>query len=281
MRPSVTRAFEHWAIALLPCLVWLAPGAFAQYVALTARIETVRWDPDEIRTSDRTLQCVVGTNTWFLIEPGGGHQKHAWTFDGTRLTMQTLVTGYPSRDPAFYERSHPEARGTIGRRFTNTVAMPDPNPFRPAGKADLALALDTKISWLAFCSGSLLRSEGRRLYPVSDLWKQMIAVPPAGFSEHCTVFEDPLGLPNHLELSTTNAQPVFQYSVRSSTNVLGWTFPLEFHLAQYRPVGTTGWGLYLTAKGTVTAIRPSAEATLPLERDPSPEAPAEPPAPGP
>lgn len=265
MRTYSTFSLGMWTAALALFLVPFAPGALAQYVALTARIETVLWEPDEIRTWDHTVRCVVGTNTWFLIEPGGDTQKHAWSFDATNLISQTLVTGYPSRDPALYERNHPEAKGTIGRRFTNTVAFPDRSPFRPARQADVAWALDTKISWLAFCSGSLLRSEGRRLYPVSDLWKQMIAIPPAGFSERCTVFEEPPGLPNHLVLSTTNAQPVFQYSVRLSTNILGRTFPLEFHLAQYQPVGPTGWTVYLTAKGTVTAIGPRTEATLPLE----------------
>ena len=262
-----THPARKWTILASLLLLQYAPGAFAQYVALTARIETVLWGPDEIQTWDRTVRCVVGTNTWFIVEPGGGTQKHAWSFDATNLVCQTLVTGYPSRDPALYERNHPEAKGSIGRRFTNTAAFPDRNPFRPVRQADVPWALDTKISWLAFCSGSLLRSEGRRLYPVSDLWKQFLAAPPAGFSERCTVFEDALGLPNRLELSTTNAQPVFQYSVRLSTNILGRTFPLEFHLAQYQPVGPTGWTVSLTAKGTVTALGTRTEPTLPLERD--------------
>ena len=82
------------------------------------------------------------------------------------------------------------------------------------------------------------------------------------FSDRTTVFQDAFGLPKSVVLYTTNGQPVLQYSVTASTNVLGWEFPLEFYLAQYRPAylpdsrrfGGSGWELQLTAKGRVTAI---------------------------
>jgi hypothetical protein len=68
-------------------------------------------------------------------------------------------------------------------------------------------------------------------------------------------------------------QPVLQYSVTASTNVLGWEFPLEFYLAQYRPArlpdsrrfGTKGWELQLTAKGKVTAIGVGTKPEIPTE----------------
>jgi hypothetical protein len=37
--------------------------------------------------------------------------------------------------------------------------------------------------------------------------------------------------------------------------VLGWIFPLEFYLVQYKPTGTNvNWQVELTAKGRVTSI---------------------------
>ena len=58
----------------------------------------------------------------------------------------------------------------------------------------------------------------------------------------------------HTKSWTTNNQPVCQYRAALPTNVLDWNFPLEFYLVQYRPAGTSGWELHLTAKGKVTAI---------------------------
>ena len=110
-----------------------------------------------------------------------------------------------------------------------------------------------RIGWLAFCSGGCLKRAGRQLYPTSDLWKELIPS-PAGFTDETITFDDALGLPRIINLYTTKRQPVLQYRVTASTNVLGSNFPLEFHLAQYRPSGTNGWELHLTAKGNVTAI---------------------------
>jgi hypothetical protein len=73
-----------------------------------------------------------------------------------------------------------------------------------------------------------------------------------------------LGLPKSINLYTPKTEPVLQYRVIDSTNILGWRFPLEFNMAQYRPAplpespsitfGTNGWELEFTAKGRVTTI---------------------------
>jgi len=64
---------------------------------------------------------------------------------------------------------------------------------------------------------------------------------------------------------STNNQPIFQYQVRQSTNVLGWNFPLEFYGVQYLPTGTNNWKLHLTLKGRVTAIGISSKPEIPAD----------------
>jgi len=63
----------------------------------------------------------------------------------------------------------------------------------------------------------------------------------AGRENTTSIFTKSLGLPRSVKLFTENNQPVFQYQVRQSTNVLGWNFPLEFYLVQYaRPAPMGG-----------------------------------------
>jgi hypothetical protein len=63
-----------------------------------------------------------------------------------------------------------------------------------------------------------------------------------------------------------SAQPVFQYRVLESTNVLGRTIPTHFQLAQYRktyPPG--GWELDFTATGKVVSIGVGSQPQFPTE----------------
>ena len=127
----------------------------------------------------------------------------------------------------------------------------DGNPGQPVGKADL-LSVPGKISWLAFCSGVCLRQDAKHIALPDDLWKEFL---PDSWetSKRITTFEDDLGLPERLVLYH-ESQPVLQYRVTGLTNVLGWTFPLEFYLAQYRPIKGNAWELNLTAKGRIVEI---------------------------
>jgi hypothetical protein len=71
-------------------------------------------------------------------------------------------------------------------------------------------------------------------------------------------------------VSTATGQMVLQYQVHHSTNVLGWSFPTEFYMVQYKPASwprTNSWEVLLTAKGRVTAIAPGTEPTLPRDRN--------------
>lgn len=112
-------------------------------------------------------------------------------------------------------------------------------------------------------SGQALKRKGRQLFPPSDLWKQVVEA-PSGFLQETKTFGDALGLPKSVTLLTQNGQPVFQYRVLASTNVLGWQMPLEFWMVQYRPhyVGelqtfaTNAWELDFCARGKINTVGP-------------------------
>ena len=156
----------------------------------------------------------------------------------------------------------------VGEQYTRVYESTNGNPGKPIRQADL-MTRDARICWLAFCSGPVLKQAERSIYPPSDLWKQLISA-PSGFSDKSIAFDDVLGLPKTLDLFTGQNQPVLQYRAAGSTNVLGWEFPLEFYLAQYRPVylrdehgiAENGWELQFTAKGKITSIAAGVEPVI-------------------
>src|SRR5262249_18612265 len=127
---------------------------------------------------------------------------------------------------------------------------------------DLMGAPDVNVPWLAFCSGQYLKSESRPIpmlnfYAMGNVYENMSAV--------TKIFPDDLGLPIGIEVSYTN-QPVCQYRTVGSTNLLGWNFPLEFHVAEYRRTYEThSWEVSLTASGKVTRIGVVNELEVPEE----------------
>jgi hypothetical protein len=244
-----------WASAL--CLLFPLHCGAAEFVELTANIETVSWDSTTgtespgVHASTWSHHCVVGTNIW-LMKSTYENLTDTWWFTGTNLFNYSSF-------------SQPTSEGRSQRQSTRSYDSVDGNPGRPVRTTDLLTMQSARMAWLAFCSGPSIRREGRRLFPPSDIWKEYITA-PSGFIDKTTTFEDDLGLPKNVELYVTNTFPVLQYRVRLSTNMLGWEFPLEFHLAQYRPVWRGGWELDLTARGKVTAIGITTRLEVPSDR---------------
>jgi hypothetical protein len=204
--------------------------AEAQFVHLTAEVETIFWDSrgPSVNTKKWTMECTVGTNSW-------------------------LITGDPFGSLFWSGGSNSVFEG--GR----ILESPDGNPGRPPYKSDF-LSVPGNISWLAFCSGTFFRQKAKDLPLPSDLWKEYL---PASWqtSERITRFEDELGLPERLVLYY-RSQPVLQYRVTLTTNVLDSTFPLEFYVAQYITAGTNAWQLHLTAKGRILSIEETAKLRI-------------------
>src|ERR1051326_202701 len=256
------------------CLAPALQGGAKPFVEVTAELQADDWDywffTDRIvgdsgpggaqsifRESLVVTRCVVGSDTWMI--------EHVWT----NATVTYWFTGTNIIEHSVVRKETPEAVSgrmkspSAGQRRTWIYESADGNPGRPVRVADL-MGFDTaaRVFWLAFCSGPSLRRDGRRIFPPSPIWKEY-RIADWGWSDQTEVFKDGLALPKSINLVTTNNQSIFEYQVRQSTNLLGWSFPLQFYGVHYLPAGTNGWKLHLTLKGRVTAISPSTEPQIP------------------
>jgi hypothetical protein len=238
--------------------------ASAQFVDLQAEIQVSDWHTKDLNTWTTQIHCLVGTNSWQMDGDFSRNAKLTYWFTGTNIIEESVITKDVSdifkdfNRPGLPHMSAP-AIGTTNTRVTDCV---DGNPGQTVRRLD-HMTMVARIGWLAFCSGPCLKREGRQIFPPSDLWKELVRTDQ--FTDRTVTFQDALGLPERTDLYTTNGQIVAQYRVTSSTNVLGWQFPLAFELVQYRPApvpglpyvtaGTNGWELQFIAKGKVAAMK--------------------------
>lgn len=252
-----------WAV-LFFLLLSIQRGA-AQFVELMAEIQIDDWDytffqaehrrqPPETQKSifnkAYSVRCVVGTNTWMIEGEFITNGKKTYWFTGSNIVAHTVITKQlpdPPKLANFPVMNSPQ----VGAKFTDTYESADGNPGRPVRVSDLMM-LRENIVWLAFCSGSALKQDGRKINPPSSSWKEIGRV---ATSDKTKVFEDALGLPMSVKLLTKEQDMAFQYEVHQTTNVSGWSFPLEFYCVQYESVRTNQGNLRLTAKGRLTSIK--------------------------
>jgi hypothetical protein len=268
----------------LLCFASLVHGRAAQFVELTAEIEVIDWsylfwvDRENLPRSGKEkeslfpkwqgppIRCVVGTNRWMIEGPFARTANVAYWFTGTNIIKRTEITGeLPEAEVKRLSKIGPLALKTpaVGSVDTRTNESTDGNPRRPVRVMDV-MYTGEKVCWLAFCSAPALKGNDSQIALPSDLWKQHLA--SAKFTNDIARFEDGLGLPSAITVCTGTGELVMQYQVHRSTNVLGWNFPTEFYLVQYKPLrsrGTNAWEVLLTAKGRVTAIGPGAEPQIP------------------
>lgn len=140
------------------------------------------------------------------------------------------------------------------------------------------------IPWLAFCSGTYLKGEGRLVPLVADMLRH--TPDRFAYTDRTETFDDALGLPKSVQLfssrelferSTVDFHSgwgdryldwdrrtaatleegilALDYQVMASTNFLGWNIPLEFRISQKpRPHMQNGNALY-EATGRVESLR--------------------------
>jgi hypothetical protein len=241
------------------------PTQFArgQFVDITAEVELYRWS--SALPECFTIHCTVGTNCWQIDGDLSDTCRVTNWFTGARIVEHRVVERPPSplvlREPA-------EFGPPVGKEGTDAYDCPGGNPVTQTRGPD-PLSLRARIIWLAFCSGPYLRHEERELRPPDDNWKEYTLWDH--FTDRTTTFPDALGLPKSIDLSSKGSIAL-QYRMTASTNILGWEFPTQFHLAQFRPAhlpgtnitaGTHGWELDFTATATVTAIGPGTKPQIP------------------
>ena len=220
------------------------------YWFFTDRIHQYPGEKQPVTVYPRTAirKCVVGFDTWSL-QSINYNWSTTWWFTGSNVVQRTTTD----------TNSEPAA----GAVSTHADASTDGNPGRPGGVADL-IGFDTpgRVAWLALCSAPCLKHEGRKIFPPDSFWKES-AIYFYGWTDQSKVFDDSLGLPQSVTLTTTNNQPIFQYQVRRSTNVLGWNFPLEFYGIQYIGSVSNGWRAAFSFKGKVTDIHSVSSLEMP------------------
>jgi hypothetical protein len=232
-----------------PCVLALGLGVLssqtpaAQFVEISAEIESFGYRLKDIHSIEKAapnivhVRCVAGTNRWFIEEDYFGSKR--WWFDGAHVVRRSQPL------------STSDTASTIGDEVWRST---DGHPLGDFG---------VNLPWLAFCSGSYLKREGR-IVPL-----------PAAILRHCpdryaytdftTTFTDELGLPRTLDLFSSQARflkshtdwdkelsfgdrytewekktaakiqdgvLVFHYAALESTNILGWNFPLRFEFFQ-------------------------------------------------
>jgi hypothetical protein len=259
-----------WLTALCLALLSIQNQA-AEFVEITSEIETFGYrlgDTNSVakaKPQTVNVKCITGATEWYIEHDF--HARQEWLFDGTNVVCRSGPLSGTSEQ---------------GKAKISKVIWPtrDGHPMGEFG---------VNMPWLAFCSGTFLKREGR-IVPL-----------PCGILRHCpdrfaytdvtTTFDDALGLPRSVDLFTSKARflaaktewdqehafgdrytesnkknaanlqeglLVFHYAVLEFTNVLGRNFPTKFEFFQTgRPYEQMGdW--FCQGIGRVKSIRPSA-----------------------
>lgn len=244
----------------------------AEFVKISAEIETFGYrlgDTNSIAKAKPKLVnvvCIAGSNEWYIENDFSERQE--WLFDGTNVVCRSR----PLSAPDTSERGNSK----VMKQFWESR---DGHPLGDFG---------VNIPWLAFCSGTYLKREGR-IIPL-----------PAAILRHCpdrfaytdvtTTFHDEFGLPKSIDLFTSKSRflashadwdkehsfgdrysewekkaasnlqegvLVFHYAVLESTNMLGRSFPTKFEFFQTGREYEQGGNWFCNGIGRVKSIRPS------------------------
>ncbi len=262
------------------CIYLMGLPANAQrYVEVSAVIESVHYDSDHtndpIQDEPVHFICTLGTNEWRIDNDFVVNGRQTWHFDGTNVYDSIQITNAMPRE--------------MTDRVTQKWHM-TPLPFDQA-KSNVQINVATttgghpfgnegvNLPWLAYCSGTYLKREGRIIPPpMTDLPG---AVDAYAYSDQTETFEDDFGLPRKLNLLTSdslheasvnqffyrirrekpkprkgfgNGILKFHYEVLESTNFLGWNFPVQFVFFQ-NDWRNGNWYLRFRGTGRLSSIR--------------------------
>jgi len=242
---------QHLIATVALWILWGTLLEAAQFVEINAEIEFTSWHERDLaglpieKRNVFTAHCIVGTNAWLIEHDNISNARETWWFKGTTLTCEGLIT----RELLQTNLSigHIPA---VGTRYTNVHHSIDGYPRGDSG---------VTIPWLAFCSGSFLMSEGRRIPPPLGTGGR----DALDYSVRTTAFDEPFGLPRRIEFRSDEAKFRGEYQVQESTNFVGRIYPMRFKLVQDRPNRLAGWEPHYLMVGRVTSIREATAAHIP------------------
>ena len=195
----------------------------AQFVEVFANVDQTSWLPDssgrlvERRTS-YTIRSIIGTNRWwFEASPSANNGRSSWWYTGTNTVHLFEVT--KPVDPPLTQFGGPRSsQQRIGDRWAT---------IHPASEQPNLVGIEN-LAWLAFCSGPGLKTGAWHASPPS-----LISATNPHLPNKTELFDDALGLPKRVELYSWDKALLCLYEVRQSTNISGWSVPLQFQLTDY------------------------------------------------
>jgi len=233
-------------------------SCFSQsYVKLSAEIRIVEttWERAAKRapsTNQWTVPfvAIVGTNEWQLDGGFCRNARERWHYDGKDMYKSLQVTSpLPTNEFHPFQPDFDSIKSNVTISVYSTVYPP----------GDVGV----KIPWLAFCSGTFLKTQGRIVpLPVAPVEG---CIDFFDYPDKTEVFQDGFGLPRRMELLASkelkerlvanlaigpgDSPRKFHYTATESTNFHGWNFPLQFEFAEEIPRDIRGSGNYRTFHG--------------------------------
>ena len=260
------------AIALLSIIVAMPPAIrAAEYVEIRTELNSTWQSPPRTNHYRNTATCIVSTNDWFISGDFLSNAQVDYWLIGTNIVEHRIITSSMDLQRA----KDFVSEKILGKNPTSPI----PGSYPRAGETFTRISLwpqgqsldygVERAVWLAFCSGSYLKQNGRKIpMPIGPSSRAFGYSDPFGYSDKTVVFGDDLGLPKSVELYATNGQLVCQYEVLERTNFLGRTFPLKFRLVQYgqaHNVNTKFTESKSELLGRVTSIQTGRQPELPDE----------------
>jgi hypothetical protein len=172
---------------------------------------------------------------WFIEDDFLLNATETWWCTGTNIVKHTVIT-----------RETPASGGPtlhVGERATTVYGPAEVH--RLDGTAGL--------TWLAFCSGSLLNANDHTIPLPFGIGRE--------FSDVAQLFDNVLRLPKRVEIYTHAKALACTYEVQQSTNFSGWMLPARFELTQYYNSTGRTQELFWRCVAIVDSIR---NATQPL-----------------
>jgi hypothetical protein len=267
-------------------------GQAAPFVEISAQIELTAYRSDqtnaEAKAKTRVISvvCITGTNLWHIETDWPQNSANKWFFDGTNVYESIRLT---KPMPQEMQDRMKKAMGipavpfeTVKSNLTiNLWPSPDGHP----------LGDDTvNLPWLAFCSGTYLKREGRPIPLPCDMLRH--TPDRFAYSDRTEVFPDAFGLPRSIDLflsrsrylssiedfykgwgsryldwmrhGVTNLQEgalTFHYLVTATTNFQSWTLPLRFEFYQEGRKFIQNGEWFKRGVGTLKSVREAAAPT--------------------
>jgi len=276
--------FPLLSLPIFLCAV--ASEVKAQFVEISSELELIALRTSETNTlataKPRIISsvCVTGHNCWRIEDDGvqGGINKVF--FDGTNVFQSIQVTQMPSEE---LQQTLKQTKGPALVPFDTAKSNLTINIW-PSTDGHPLSHETFNITWLAFCSGSYLRRDGR-LIPLPCEWLRHTPDRYA-YTDRTEVFSDAAGLPRSIDLFMSRAHYLasvedfyhgwgtrylpwmrtkmtnivegaltFHYTVTATTNFEGSTYPLRFEFFQKGRDFLQNEGWFKQGVGRLKSIR--------------------------